>query len=246
MLSVPSPVPASPEAPERQGAAPPARRGTGGADGAVDRVHAAIRTAIIHGRYGLGQRLIEAELSAEYGVGRSSIREALRRLSGEGLVEIVRNKGAVVRRFTRAEIADFFCVRGELEALAARLAAEKCRNPECHAKFLDGMAQRPQPTGPGDVAGYSTENRQFHRLIVTLAGNKQLESLLEQLHIPILALQLWPYVPANFLVSAIGEHDEIAAAILAGDGPMAERLMRRHVRNSAGVVQRMPDEAFGT
>ena len=243
MQSVPSPVPASVEALERQGPVIPASRG---ADGAVDRVHAAIRTSIINGRYVLGQRLVEADLSGEYAVGRSSIREALRRLSGEGLVEIVRNKGAVVRRFTRAEIADFYCVRGELEALAARLAAEKCRGPECHAKFLDGMAQRLQPTGPGDVAGYRTENRQFHRLILTLADNKQLETLLEQLHLPILALQLWPYVPATFLVAAISEHDEIAAAILASDGAAAERLMRRHVRNSAAVVQRMPDEAFGT
>src|SRR5262245_19538079 len=124
MHSLPSPAPAPSEPAERSSAG-----ASTGTDGAVDRVHAAIRTAIVDGRYVLGQRLIEADLSEEYAVGRSSIREALRRLSGEGLVEIVRNKGAIVRRFTRPEITDFYCVRGELEALAARLAAEHCRGP---------------------------------------------------------------------------------------------------------------------
>jgi DNA-binding GntR family transcriptional regulator len=243
MPSVQSPAPESRDRPPQRNAGRPA--GAAG-DGAVDRVHSAIRAAIVSGRYVLGQRLIEAELSAEYEVGRSSIREALRRLSGEGLVEVVRNRGAVVRRFTRAEIDDFYCVRGELEALAARLAAENIHVPEIRARFTDGLTQRLQPTGPGDIAGYRTENALFHRLIVAAASNKQLETLLEQLHLPVLALQLWPYVPPSFLTTAMREHDEIAAAILAADRAAAERLMRRHVRNSAGVVARMPKEAFGT
>lgn len=243
MPSVQSPVPESLDRPPQRKARRPA--GAAG-DGAVDRVHAAIRAAIVSGRYVLGQRLIEADLSAEYEVGRSSIREALRRLSGEGLLEVVRNRGAVVRRFTRAEIDDFYCVRGELEALAARLAAENIHNPEIRARFTDGLAQRVQPTGPSDVVGYRTENALFHRLIVVAANNRQLETLLEQLHLPVLALQLWPYVPPSFLTAAMREHEEIAAAILAGEAAAAERLMRRHVRNAAGVVARMPKEAFGT
>ncbi len=182
----------------------------------------------------------------EYEVGRSSIREALRRLSGEGLVEVVRNRGAVVRRFTRAEIDDFYCVRAELEALAARLAAENINEPDTRTRFMEGMAQRVKPTGPADIAGYRLENTVFHRVVVSIACNKQLETLLEQLHLPVLALQLWPYVPPDFLASAMREHEEIAAAILAADGAAAERMMRRHVRNSAAVVAKMPDEAFGT
>lgn len=242
--------------PSVQSSAPPphegsARRAAGRVgeavgDGAVDRVHTAIRGAIVTGRYVLGQRLIEADLSAEYEVGRSSIREALRRLSGEGLVEVVRNRGAVVRRFTRTEIDDFYCVRAELEALAARLAAENIGEPGIRARFADEFAERVQPIGPGDIAGYRTENALFHRLVVSVANNKQLETLLEQLHLPVLALQLWPYVPPNFLATALRDHEAIAAAILAGDGAAAERMMRRHVRNSAAIVAKMPEEAFGT
>lgn len=238
MPSVQSPVPAARDRPAEK------EDGRAG-DGAVDRVHTAIRSAIIGGRYNPGLRLVEADLSAEYAVGRSSVREALRRLSGEGLVEIVRNRGAVVRRFTRAEIDDFYCVRGELEALAARLAAENIDLPGMRARFLEGMSGRLQPTGPGDIAGYRTENSHFHRIVLAIANNRQLEGLLEQMHLPILALQLWPFVPPTFLEAARCEHDEIAAAILAGDAGAAERLMRKHIRASASIVARMPDEAFG-
>jgi DNA-binding GntR family transcriptional regulator len=108
------------------------------------------------------------------------------------------------------------------------------------------MAGRVRPTGPGDIAGYRTENTLFHRLVVSSASNKQLETLLEQLHLPVLALQLWPYVPPTFLAAALHDHEDIAAAILAGDGATAERMMRRHVRNSAAIVAKMPEEAFGT
>src|SRR5688572_32960683 len=85
----------------------------------------AIRTRILEGLLSPGQRLIESDLMAELDVGRSTIREAFLKLDAEGLVELRHQRGAIVRRLTRRDLAELFEVRERLEGLAAALAAAR-------------------------------------------------------------------------------------------------------------------------
>ena len=100
---------------------------------AVDRTAAplrqsvveALRRSIVHGSLAPGARLVERELIAMMGVSRTVLREALRQLEAEGLIDVVANKGAVVRSLSRAEAQDLYAIRAVLEGLAARLFTER-------------------------------------------------------------------------------------------------------------------------
>jgi DNA-binding GntR family transcriptional regulator len=91
--------------------------------GTVDRVVEGLRAGILGGRYVPGQHLIEADLTRDFNVSRGPLREAFRRLSAEGLLQIVPNRGALVRQLSYREIVEIFQIRSGLEPLAARLAA---------------------------------------------------------------------------------------------------------------------------
>jgi DNA-binding GntR family transcriptional regulator len=103
----------------------------------VDFVVDEIREGILSGRYAPGQRLIGRDLTEYVGFSRGPVREALRRLSAEGLIEIVPNRGAVVRHLTRKQVEDLFVVRKNLEGLAARLAAERIHEGKNRALFSE-------------------------------------------------------------------------------------------------------------
>ena len=99
-------------------AQPPAHGAT------VDFIVERLREDILAGRLAPGSRLVESDLTARFAVSRGPVREALRRLSAEGLIEHRPHRGAVVRRLSERDIRELFQIRVEMEALAARLAAE--------------------------------------------------------------------------------------------------------------------------
>ncbi|WP_033455106.1 GntR family transcriptional regulator, partial [Bordetella bronchiseptica] len=95
-----------------------------------------LRQGILSGRLVPGQRLVEADLTRQLGVSRGPVRESFRRLSAEGLVESIPNQTTMVRRYSKAEMLELFEIRAELEALAARRAAECMDDPAAKARFL--------------------------------------------------------------------------------------------------------------
>src|SRR5271166_2059901 len=94
-----------------------------------------LREDILAGRLAPGSRLVECDLTARFSVSRGPVREALRRLAADGLIEHWAHRGAVVRRLTQRTIREFFAIRIEMEALAARLAAGT-HAPERRARFV--------------------------------------------------------------------------------------------------------------
>ena len=100
---------------------------TGKLHGIVTELEARIDSA----RLVSGQRLVEADLTREFGISRALLREAFRQLAAEGAIELVPNRGAEVRRLTRQEALELFEIRTELEGMAARRAAERMDMPEC-------------------------------------------------------------------------------------------------------------------
>src|SRR5688572_25485101 len=144
----------------------------------------AIRTRILEGLLSPGQRLIEAELMVELDVGRSTIREAFLRLDADGFVELRHQRGAVVRRLTRRDMAELFEIRERLEGLGAGLAADHGAKSE-NREWLQEMRKLwRSETVMVNGLKHMEENVEFHRGIIQMSGNQRLQRLLEPLQMP--------------------------------------------------------------
>lgn len=206
----------------------------------IDRIGCAIRD----GRFAPGQRLIEAEITSEFGVSRGPVREAFRQLSADGLVEIVPNKGAMVRRLSRREALELFEIRTELEALAARRAANAMSDSCLCSAFECATAPIWRNEPRYSTADYTCENRTFHSAIYEAAGSRQLFRLNEQLQLSLIMAQLNPVLTSHVIASSLDEHRAIARAILDGNPGAAERAIRKHLKRATEVVRAAPNALF--
>jgi len=200
--------------------------------------------AIRGGRYAPGQRLVESELTAELGVSRGPVREALRRLAAEGLVEIVPHRGALVRRLTREQALELFEIRTELEALAARRAANRVGETCVRERFEHDTAPIRRDDPRYSTADYLAENRNFHAAIYRAAGNGELARLDRQMQLSLLLAQISPALTAQAILSSLAEHRAISRAILAGDAAAADAASRAHMERATALVASMPAELF--
>lgn len=211
--------------------------------GTVDRLVQSLREAILTSRLTPGQRLVEAEMTRRFGVSRGPLREAFRRLTAEGLLQLVPNRGALVRRLSYEETVELHQIRGALEPLAARLAALAIDRNANRQRFEAAIA-RIWSTAPRQHSSYVEENRQFHLSIFEICGNSQLVEMSGQLQLPLIMLQLGEVKTSEMFRDSVLEHREIAAAILHGDGDAAEAAMRRHLARAAQIVDALPRTAF--
>ncbi len=193
-----------------------------------------LRDDILAGRLAPGSRLVECELTARFSVSRGPVREALRRLAAEGLIEHWPHRGAHVRRLTARAIRELFQIRVEMEALAARLAAES-DDAEARDRFAGAIrpifdARRRQ------TPDYRAENAAFHDAMMALAGNLQLRELSARLHLPLIMAQVGDILTAEALEDSVREHRAIAAAILERDPEAAAAQMRAHLERAAALA----------
>lgn len=214
---------------------------------AVESVIEAITEGVKDGRYAPGQRLVEADLTAELGISRGSLREALGRLAAEGMLELEPYRGAVVRRLSPEDVQDLFNIREVLEGEAARLAALRIDEDSNRARLEREMAVVDGFRGRNDTMAYMDENERFHELVVELSGSKLLARLIPQLQVHAFRLLFRRMiVEDSAMPNSIDEHAEVAAAILAGDAKAAERAMRVHVRRSGELSVRTAEQTFST
>ena len=218
------------------------RSGSRGAkgDGVVHHLRAAIRS----GRYVPGQRMVEADLTAELGVSRSLLRETFRRLAAEGLVEIVPNRGALVRRLSLRETMELFEIRLELEALAARLAAEKAVDRAVRLRFEDDVSAIWAVEPRLSTSAYLAENERFHAALFTASGNGQLGVLNRQMQLSLIMAQISASLTPEVMARSLAEHRAIATAVLDGDAPAADAGARAHLSRARDFVAGMPDDVF--
>lgn len=218
--------------------------GSGSHGNTVERLIDGLRDGIMNSRYAPGQRLIEADLTREFRVSRGPLREAFRRLSAEGLLEIVPNRGALVRRLSYKETIELFQVRTALETLAVRLAAEAIDEGDNRARFERAIQPIWDPAPRTLGAGYHEENRQFHQAILNVCGNVQLAGISHQLQLPLIMLQLSGAMKPEMYNDSVTEHRAIARAILDGDADSAERALRSHLKRATEIAETMPPSTF--
>jgi DNA-binding GntR family transcriptional regulator len=205
---------------------------------AVDQVIAAVKSAIREARFAPGQRLVETDLMEQLGVSRGPVREALRRLAAEGLVQAERFRGASVLRMSRQQVIELNEIRGALEGFGASLAAVRL-DGKGRERLMRLQRQSRSATGSSSYGDY---NSAFHRLIWDLSGNRELPESVEHTRLSIFRLQFHSVLlSAAHIARSRADHARIAEAILAGDGGAAEKAMRLHIDNSTqGILQAPP------
>lgn len=210
----------------------------------VDYVLQHVREGIFQGHYAPGQRLIEADLTRELGISRGPLREALHRLAADKLLEIVPNRGAMVRRLSMREMLELFSIRIALECLATREATANLAEPAVRTQFERDIGAIWRTEERAADRGYIGENKSFHDAIIRASDNETLGVVTNQLQLPLLMFQLNKMLTAGNIAASLAEHRAIAQAMLDGDAEAAEACMRQHLDRARLVASEMPSRVF--
>ncbi|WP_082477461.1 GntR family transcriptional regulator [Rhizobium sp. Leaf371] len=195
-----------------------------------DHVHRSLRTAIIGGRFAFGQKLNERQLAEQLGVSTTPIKEALRQLESDGLVETQPRRGVIVR-FNATWAEEMILARAALESMIAHLAAKRRESDEGTALAATVKRMR-EATDSGDVDSLILLNETFHDQIHIASRCAYLGKLIERQQFYDAGTRRIIHSDPAEREKAFGEHAAIAAAITAGDADRAERTMRDHVVRS--------------
>ncbi len=198
---------------------------------AVEKAYEAVRDGIISGRYPPGTRITEQEVAMLAGVSRTPVREALRQLNAEGLLEFVPNQGAVVTSWSRQELDEIFDLRAVLESYAAAQAARHAdvAVKKRLRKLAEQQLAASREREPGHLAKIKTLNDKFHREIAKAGGNRLLRSMLTTLTQSALATVTFRNYDPDSLTRSARHHLELVSAIEAGDPEWAASVMRSHI-----------------
>jgi DNA-binding GntR family transcriptional regulator len=217
----------------------PASTGDAAAGGGADTrgaVAGAVRAAILRGEFAPGQRLIEADLCERFGTSRFVIRAALQELSGQGLVEFQRNRGARVREISLGEAIEITEVRQLLEGLQAARAATRVTAAEA-AMLRDIVARMRAAVAQAELLTYSGLNARLHAAIRDISAHQTSARLLRQLRDQTVrhqfTLSLMPGRPAV----SLPQHEAIVATVTARDPAAAERAMHDHLQSVIDALQ---------
>ncbi len=175
-----------------------------------------------------GDWIDEAELCEQLGISRTPLREALKVLHAENLVELVSRKGCRVRELEDDELLELFPVMASLEGLCANMATQKLKSADL--KMLERLHARLEAFAEqGSVDNYYEVNREFHRAIQDLAGNRWLHRISEELRNVLGLARHRQLTKPGRLQESLQEHREIMAALRAGDADDAQRAMHKHL-----------------
>ena len=221
---------------------------SGGSDRAlVDNAVARLEEAILSGEIGPGERLSEQGLSARFGIGRGALREAVRTLEGRRLLDRTPFAGVRVINPSMADFEQLLTVRGALEGMAARQAAETMSLHETRRlrACLSAYDRTIGAEGLGGVFLRGTLDNDFHVQIVQGSHNRWLYELLcRDLYAMLRIFRLRSVAVGRRAEQAMEEHLAILQAIEARDPDSAEQLMRRHIATARGsLLKRLSETA---
>ena len=217
----------------------------------VDMLASTIYARVLSGAIVRGARLPQEALAAEFGVSRTPVREALRKLQAAGVVELLPNRGAVVRGPSAREIRESYEVRTELEGLAAELATARIGDADLQrlrgaeelfrnsvGELVAGL-RRGRPAAPWDERdAWVQANDLFHQTVLEAAGNRRLAEIMGDLRRSFPRELTWSALSANSrrLEETVLQHGAILGAIERRDAGAARLCMVAHVRAAGELV----------
>jgi DNA-binding GntR family transcriptional regulator len=200
----------------------------------ADRAYERIREAIVAGTLAPGNRISERGLAAALDVSAMPVREALRRLEAEGMVETRPRSGTYVADLGPKRLAEIGLIRAALEGLAAGLAAARATEAD-HAALRQRLVAVEAATRTDDPAAILAANEALHAAIHAAAGSPDIARLFE-------GLRAYDHLTRPRVLAtraerrrALAEHTAVVAAIEAGDAAAAEAAMRAHATRSLGI-----------
>lgn len=196
------------------------------------RVFNQLQNDILNGYYEPGESLIETKLSEELGVSRTPIREALRQLELEGLVQSIPNKGVIVKGVSPKDIQDIYTIRMLIEGLAARWAAEKITDEELQ-ELKDAVDLQEFYTVRNDFSHLLQSDTKFHDIIFKACKSKPLMHTLSTFHHYVQKARKISMSSPGRAMKVLDEHKAILQAIIDKDVQKAERLTTEHVSNAS-------------
>ncbi|UFN50561.1 GntR family transcriptional regulator [Roseomonas sp. OT10] len=205
-----------------------------------DMLVGGIREMIVSGELRPGGKVPEAQLCERFDVSRTPLREALKVLAAEGMIQLLPRRGAVVAQVTPEEIEELFPIMAVLEGLAGEML---CRHADA-ARIAALRAVHDRMMGEyarGDEPAYLRSNREFHDLLFVAAGNATLHAFYQQILTRIRAFRFIARKSPDNWRQAAEEHERIMEAIEARDGAKLSRLLRRHVN---GVTVKIAQDAL--
>ena len=202
-----------------------------------DELVEGVRDMIIDGKLKPGEKIPERARTEHFGVSRTPLRECLKALAAEGLVELVPNRGAIVARITPEEIDELFPILGALEALAGELACTRLDDADLqklrsmHERMVDHFHY-------GEEGPYRRINRQFHQTLFDIAGNASLSEMYRQLLGRIHLVRFLVDKRETDWQKAVDEHERIMDALERRDGERLAQILKQHLTETAADLSR--------
>jgi DNA-binding GntR family transcriptional regulator len=200
-----------------------------------ERAYASLKEAIVKGDLSPGQRLVEMHLSTQMRTSRIPVREALKKLEKDGLVEKLAGGGFVVKSFSRAEVEETFGIRALLESYAAYLATEHMT--EATLNRLEGSIEAYKVAlDEGDTQRLMQLNTQFHETIYKAAGSQKLYDLINNFRDVIARYRKGLLTCIDYARISLEDHEKLIDAMREQDKDEVERLVKRHVLRGKDIV----------
>ena len=224
--------------------------GTGKAtkDREAESLDVLVRRGIRDGRYVPGQRLVEIDLMQRFGASQRKVRDTLRRLEAEGLVAIEKNRGAMVRRISKWEVACILDVLDSLSLLAVHKVSERMHDSKCRALIEESLVEtkqfRENAANERKVQKYLDENVRFWDSIALLVDNPILWEIRERLETLLFRLQVQGLAVTSGPEMWITQHEGILLAILDQDVKLAEELVLHASAKVREAILGLDDEVF--
>ena len=190
-----------------------------------------IRSDILNGKYKRGEELVESSIGKELGISRTPVREAIRQLELEGLVQLVPNKGAFVTGISEKDVRDIYLIRARLEGLAARMAAKNI-TPELLDAMEETVVLSEYHAKKEHYEQVCEMDSKFHKLLYKASGSRILEHTLTDFHQYVQRVRMASIMKKRRMEKSNDEHDAILTAIRDHDEEKAELVATRHISNT--------------
>ena len=202
----------------------------------ADQVFDHLETDILSGKYSRGEIITESKLSQELGVSRTPIREALRRLEQEHIIEET-GKGSVVIGISEMDVDDIFVIRKHLETLAAGIAAENSTDEQL-VKLREALELQEFYLEKGDAEQIKQMDNRFHYIVYRLSGSTVFYDILVPLHKKIQKYRKIAVQSTGRAKASVEEHRKIYEAIASGNRALAEKYVLEHVENAYSHIKK--------
>lgn len=208
-----------------------------------DQVAYRLRELLVEGSIAPGAKLNERELAERLNISRTPLREAIKMLAAEGLVELLPNRGAVAVSLSEQDVLDTFEVMAELEGMSGELAAQRITDAELaeikalHYEMLAAHTRR-------DLSAYYRLNAQIHKAINQATHNPVLQNTYTQVNARLQALRFRSNQDEAKWKSAVKEHSQMIDALSQGDGVALRTVLVQHLHHKRDVVVAQLRAAF--